>query len=116
MIEYIGNMIAYEFAFAVIFSPFMLLVVSLPDPKHPGIYRMIHTILFFAMVILYLCTGWLAHKATTRRVSYNQGFHEALMGAFSDARMYLSFLPLVGSLFIRDSKKSNGDITNTPIG
>jgi hypothetical protein len=115
MIEYIGNVILYEFAFLLMFSPFTVLVMSLPDPKHPGIYKILYFTLVLLMLMLYLSTGWLAHKAATRRVHYNQTFHRSLMGAFIDARMFLSFLPIIGSLFVAKDEPPKGDIQNTPI-
>ncbi len=43
--------------------------------------------------------SWLATRAASRRVTQGQDSWQALLGAFSDARFYLVFIPVIGRLF-----------------
>lgn len=105
MIEAIVNLIVYEFLLLVFFSPAWIIFAIIPDGEKGSILSGVKFCFAILMIIAYFATPWLAHRATRRRLNGEQ-FHAALMGAFTDARFHLSFLPLVGIIF---QPKKHGD-------
>ncbi len=101
-LEYFLHLIVYEFLLLASAAP-LALVLVLPDTVSEGPLRFLLSIVALvsglAFLVCFFGGSWLAHTAVRRRVFENEGFVEALQSAFSEARLYMSFVPLVGKLF-----------------
>ena len=102
MIEAVVSLFVYECLFLIFFSPLGIIFFIIPEKA--GILHLLRSCFAILSLVAYFATPWLAHRATSRRFNNNEQFHTALIGAFSDARFYLSFLPLVGVLFQKKTR------------
>jgi hypothetical protein len=101
-LEYFVHLMVYEFLLLASGAP-LALVLVLPETVSEGPLRSVLSIVAlvcgFAWLVCFFGGSWVAHNAARRRVFENEGFVEALQSAFSEARLYLSFVPLVGKVF-----------------
>ena len=100
MLAYLVHLMVYEFLLFLCAVPLVAVVLVLPETLSEGPLRSV--LHFIGVVFALTCVfggSWLAHTASSKRVFEDGGFSEALQSAFAEARLYMSFLPLVGALF-----------------
>ena len=51
--------------------------------------------------------GWIAHEVARTQAFKNEGVGESIGSAFSEVRLVISFLPVVGTLFPRRSREES---------
>ena len=99
-LEYFLNLVIYEFVLLICGAPPLAIFLQLPDRVPEGALRFALNTVGVVYVLAWLFGGsWVAHTASRRRVFEDDGFFEALRSAFAEARLYMAFVPLVGSVF-----------------
>lgn len=112
------------FAYLVMASlyEFLFLVCSLPVLALLGFFfRTWSNIPVIRVTVGILSIIWLAgglriaHQVARRQVFKNEGFGQAIGSAFSEVRLVISFLPVVGTLFpLRSREESPFDRPDDP--
>jgi hypothetical protein len=104
-LEYFVHLIVYESLLLVGSGVPLGLVLALVDTVSEGPVHFLLDIVALVSVLAFLACffggSWVAHNAARKRVFENEGFFEALQSAFSEARLYMSFVPVVGKVFRR---------------
>lgn len=102
-----------EFLFLVCSVPvFALLGFFFRAWSNVPVIRLTVRILYFFGLVGGL---WIAHRVKHRLAFKNEGFGEAIGNVFSEVRLMISFLPVVGTLFpLRSREESPFDRPEDP--
>jgi len=101
IIEYFVTATVLYAGFILIVSPiigFMTYLASLPDDAPLHFLNIPVTVLVLGVVLIVV--PYLTHQVAKRRVYESLTFRQSFAGALVDARIKLSFLPLIGGLFM----------------
>src|SRR6266852_10005333 len=97
-LEYFLNLIVYEFVLLICGGFPLAVLLQLPDRVPEGPLRFALNTVGVVYALVWLFGGsWVAHTASRRRVFEDDPFLEALRSAFAEARLYMAFVPMVGS-------------------
>jgi hypothetical protein len=95
--EYLGARMIFGTLYSVLLAlPVTAVLVMPPAWREMGIVRLLGVAYFFAWVF---GSGWLTRRAARYWAIENRTFDDAFARPFSDARVPLSFLPVIGHWF-----------------
>ena len=102
-----------EFLFLVCSIPVLALLVFVSAPWSRVL--VVHVTRIILALIWLVGGSWIVHDITRRLVFKNERFGEAVGSAFSEVRLVISFLPVVGTLFpLRSREESPFDRPDDP--
>jgi hypothetical protein len=99
-IEYYAHHIAYAFIVLLCALPLVVGAQVLAPLLPAGPVEVAANLVGLLLLFIFIVGGsWLVNTASRKRVIEGEGFFEALGSAWGEGRLYLSFLPVAGSLF-----------------
>ena len=106
-IEYLFFFIIYQMIIILCLAPIFYVAVQLSEIFPKGsVATIINASVVIAFLLGMFLSGWLSRQASIKYVTEDEGFIQALDSSVKEGRLYLAFLPVVGTLFYRPPKQS----------